>query len=91
MGARTGLPAGSFRKHTNVIVFRHICPVPAELLCSTQRMLITTPAGPLVVVVYVPQDDATADALAALHRSLPEEACRRLAPWPDTPEPATAY
>ncbi len=58
---------------------------------TAQRTLITTPAGPLVAVVYLPRDAATTEALATLHRSLPDGTCRRLAPWPEKPGPALAY
>ncbi len=71
--------------------YRYDHPDWGALHYTAQRTLITMPAGPLVAVVYLPQDEATADAFAALHRSLPDGVCRRLAPWPEKPGPAVAY
>ncbi len=71
--------------------YRYDHPDWGALHYTAQRTLITTPAGPLVAVVYLPVDAATTKALAALHRSLPEDSCRCLAPWPEKPGPAVAY
>ncbi len=71
--------------------YRYDHPDWGMLHYVAQRTLISTPAGLLVAVVYLPGDEVTADAFAALHRSSPDGVCRRLAPWPEKPEPALAY
>jgi len=66
-------------------VYHYDHPDWGTLHYIAHRTVVETPAGPLVAVVYLPQDVGTADVFVKLHRTVAKRTCRRLAPWPAKP------